>query len=118
MQKLKISETPLTNGAEKTPKKSLLYLLPLTLFQGIVTESKSGRRAILADRVVDATGDADIAYFANCDYRKTPKHEAMGLTTVFNAAGVDKEKFLDYVAKNKATYKDWSRTWDQVRKFV
>ena len=32
--------------------------------KGIVTESKSGRQAILADRVVDCTGDADIAYLA------------------------------------------------------
>ena len=28
---------------------------------GVITESKSGREAILAKRVVDATGDADIA---------------------------------------------------------
>ena len=32
--------------------------------RGIVTESKSGRQAILADRVIDCTGDADIAYLA------------------------------------------------------
>ena len=32
--------------------------------KGIVTESKSGRQAILADRVIDCTGDADIAYLA------------------------------------------------------
>ena len=29
--------------------------------QGVITESKSGREAILARRVIDATGDADIA---------------------------------------------------------
>ena len=38
-------------------------------FQGIITESKSGRRAILAERVIDCTGDADIAYLAGADYR-------------------------------------------------
>ena len=29
--------------------------------RGVITESKSGREAILAQRVVDATGDADVA---------------------------------------------------------
>src|SRR6202007_3033335 len=29
--------------------------------QGVITESKSGREAILAKRVIDATGDADVA---------------------------------------------------------
>ena len=29
--------------------------------QGVITESKSGRLAILAGRIVDCTGDADIA---------------------------------------------------------
>ena len=29
--------------------------------KGIITESKAGRQAILAERVIDATGDADIA---------------------------------------------------------
>jgi len=32
--------------------------------RGIITESKSGRQAILAKRVIDATGDADIAHFS------------------------------------------------------
>lgn len=29
--------------------------------KGVITESKSGRQAILAKRIIDATGDADIA---------------------------------------------------------
>jgi len=81
--------------------------------RGVITESKSGRRAIIADRVIDCTGDADIAYMAGAEYRKTAKNEMMGMTTVFNASGVDKEKFVKYTEKNPATYEDWSRTWDQ-----
>jgi len=83
------------------------------VIKGIITESKSGRQAILAERVIDCTGDADIAHFSGCDYRQTPKSEAMGMTTVFNAAGVDKDKFLEHVKRNTATYTDWSRTWKQ-----
>ena len=29
----------------------------------------------------------------------------MGMTTVLNAAGVDKDRFVDYTEKNPATYK-------------
>merc|ERR1711971_143621 len=81
--------------------------------RGVVTESKSGRRAIIADRVIDCTWDADIAHMAGAEYRKTAKSEMMGMTTVFNASGVDKEDFVKYTESNPATYRDWSRTWDQ-----
>ena len=50
--------------------------------RGIVTESKSGRQAILADRVIDCTGDADIAYLAGARCTRVNKSEAMGMTTV------------------------------------
>jgi len=81
--------------------------------KGVVMESKSGRRVILADRVIDCSGDADVAHFAGAEYRKTNKDEMMGVTTVLNCAGVDKDKFIKYTEDSPATYKDWSRTWDQ-----
>ena len=40
--------------------------------RGIIVESKSGREAILAKRVIDATGDADIAHRAGAPTTKTP----------------------------------------------
>jgi hypothetical protein len=80
---------------------------------GVITESKSGRQAIRARRVVDCTGDADIAYLAGADYRKTPRDKMMGVTTIFNCSGVDKQRFLEYTETNQTTYKDWSRTWKQ-----
>ncbi|CAJ1384889.1 unnamed protein product [Effrenium voratum] len=80
---------------------------------GVITESKSGRQAILASRVVDCTGDADIAHLAGCEYSVMDKSNGMGVTTVFNAVNVDVGKFKDYTARNPATYKDWSRTWQQ-----
>jgi hypothetical protein len=81
--------------------------------KGVITESKSGRQVILAKRIVDCTGDADIAHLAGAPYRKTPKDKMLGVTTVFNASGVDKSKFLQYTDENPATYADWSRTWTQ-----
>ncbi len=81
--------------------------------KGIVTESKSGRQVVLAKRIIDCTGDADIAHLAGASYRKTPKDKMLGVTTVFNASGVDKARFLEYTEQQPATYADWSRTWEQ-----
>lgn len=80
---------------------------------GVIVECKSGRLAIKAKRVVDCTGDADIAYLAGARCKKYDKSDMMGVTTVFSVAGVDKQRFLSYVEANQATYKDWSRTWKQ-----
>ena len=43
--------------------------------KGVITESKSGRQAILAKQVIDATGDADIAYRAGVPCRMDPKEK-------------------------------------------
>jgi hypothetical protein len=80
---------------------------------GVIAESKSGRFAIQAKRVIDCTGDADIVYFTGARYTKYPKDSMMGCTTVFNVSKVDKKKFLNHVQQHPATYKDWSRTWQQ-----
>ena len=79
--------------------------------RGILTESKSGRQAILAERVIDATGDADIAYRAGAPCQQTPKGDMMGVTVMFSCAGVDKERFLDYVREHPSTFADWGKNW-------
>ena len=38
--------------------------------RGVVFESKQGRQAILAKRIVDCTGDGDVAFQAGADYRQ------------------------------------------------
>lgn len=78
---------------------------------GVITESKSGRQAILAARVIDATGDADLAFRAGASCRATPLAEAMGVTVTFSCSGVDKKRFLDYVAEQAPTYADWGTGW-------
>jgi hypothetical protein len=78
---------------------------------GVLTESKSGRQAILAGRVIDATGDADLADRAGAPCRKTPRDAMMGVSAVFSCSGVDKRRFLDYVAQTSPTYGDWGRCW-------
>lgn len=83
------------------------------IIKGIIVESKSGRNSILAKRVIDCTGDADIAYLSGARYRKTQKDEMMGVTTVFNCAGVNKKKFIEYTDKKGSTYQDWGESWNQ-----
>jgi hypothetical protein len=80
--------------------------------QGVITESKSGRGAILAKRVIDASGDADIADRAGAPCRKTPVDEMMGVTVMFSCSGVDKQRFLEYVKANPSSYKDWGKNWE------
>ena len=74
---------------------------------GIVTESKAGREAILAKRIVDATGDADIAKRAGAPVFKTPKEKMMAASVMFHLAGVNKQKFMEGVRADPQTYKDW-----------
>ena len=74
---------------------------------GIVTESKAGREAIRARRVIDATGDADVAHRAGAPTHKTPREEMMAASVMFHLAGVDKRAFLDGVRADPQTYRDW-----------
>ena len=76
--------------------------------KGIITESKSGRQAILAKRVIDATGDADISYLAGAPHHKAPKEELMPVTVGFGCSGVDVERFLEYVEENPVHLGDWA----------
>jgi hypothetical protein len=64
--------------------------------KGVITESKSGRQAILAKRVIDATGDADIACRAGVPYHQDAKEKLSAVTVNFGCSGVDLEKFFNY----------------------
>jgi ribulose 1,5-bisphosphate synthetase/thiazole synthase len=81
---------------------------------GIVTESKAGREAILATRVIDATGDADVAHRAGAPTRRTPREQMMAASVMFHLAGVDKRAFMAGVAADPQTYRDWAGNgeWD------
>jgi ribulose 1,5-bisphosphate synthetase/thiazole synthase len=74
---------------------------------GIVAESKAGREAIRARRVIDATGDADVADRAGAPTHKTPREQMMAASVMFHLAGVDKRAFLEGVRADPQTYKDW-----------
>ncbi|NLG14123.1 MAG: FAD-dependent oxidoreductase [Lentisphaerae bacterium] len=67
------------------------------VIKGVVVENKSGRQAILAKRVIDCTGDADVAHFAGCETMagrpSDGKHQACSLE--FRLGGVNWEKYAE-----------------------
>lgn len=75
---------------------------------GIITESKAGREAILAKRLIDATGDADVAHRGGAATHKTPVEEMQAASVMFHLAGVDKTAFIASVRADPQTYADWS----------
>ena len=81
---------------------------------GIITESKAGREALLAKRVVDCTGDADVAYRAGAPTHLAAREQLMAASVMFHIAGVDKRRFMEGVASDPQTYADWGGNgeWD------
>jgi ribulose 1,5-bisphosphate synthetase/thiazole synthase len=101
----------LVEEAGITPMLHRTVVAPIVengIIKGVIVESKSGREAILAKRVIDATGDADIAYRAGAIVHKTPKEHMMAASVMFSMNGVNKQKFIDNVKADPHTYADWS----------
>jgi hypothetical protein len=107
----------LVQEARIRPMLHRLFVAPIVrdgAIQGVITEGKSGREAILAKRVVDATGDADVAMRAGAPTHKTPREQMMATSVMFSMSGVNKQRFIDQVKADPQTYKDWTGNgeWD------
>ena len=59
--------------------------------RGVVIESKAGREAILADVVIDATGDGDVAARSGCRYEmgRSEDGRTQPVTLMFEITGAD-----------------------------
>jgi hypothetical protein len=66
--------------------------------RGVIFESKSGRQAILADVVIDATGDGDIFAMAGAPYETDEGDHVdnFRVNVAFFWGGVDIERYLDF----------------------
>jgi hypothetical protein len=107
----------LVQEAKIEPMLHRLFVAPIVedgVIRGVITESKSGREAILAKRVVDATGDADVAMRAGAPTHKTPREQMMATSVMFSMSGVNKQRFIEQVKADPQTYKDWTGNgeWD------
>lgn len=70
--------------------------------KGVFVESKSGREAIFAKTVIDATGDADVAYRAGAKCTNMSADNHVGMP--FGMAGVDIPKACKYLEKKNIIY--------------
>jgi len=72
--------------------------------RGVIVESKSGRQAIRAKVVVDATGDADVAAFAG-----VPLHtQQNGIHSLcFRLGNVDVDAFVDFFRQNPDQFPEY-----------
>lgn len=63
--------------------------------KGVIFESKEGRRAILADMVIDCTGDGDVFAYAGAEYEVSSFSTARTANTalVFRIGGVDYDTY-------------------------
>jgi len=105
-----VADQMVLNEPNLTPMLHRQFVAPImdgNAIVGIITESKAGREAILAKRVVDATGDADVVKRAGAPTYLTPREEMMAASVMFHVAGVDKAKFMDGIRSDPQTYKDW-----------
>ena len=73
--------------------------------RGIITESKSGREAVLGNIVIDCTGDADVSYRAGVPCEKGGEHGYLQPPTLmFCMGGVDTEKLRVSISHHTRTY--------------
>ena len=94
-----------------TPMLHRMFVAPImdgSRIKGAIVESKAGREAILAERVIDATGDADVAYRAGAPTVKQAKEDMIGASVMFSLSGVNKQRFIDHVKSAPHTYADWA----------
>ena len=101
----------LVEEAGITPMLHRMFVAPIMeggTIKGVIVESKAGREAILAKRVIDATGDADVAHRAGAITLKQAKEDMIGASVMFSMSGVNKTRLIEHVKAEPQTYRDWA----------
>lgn len=116
-ERFKVVADAIVEDAGITPMLHRTFVAPILedgFLRGVITESKSGREAILARRVVDATGDADVAAWSGAPVHKTPREAMLSASVVFSMTGVNKRRFVDTIKADPPRYRDWAGNfeWD------
>ena len=70
---------------------------------GVIVESKSGRHAILAKMIIDATGDGDVAALAGAPYEKGRPEDGLmqPMTLLYKVHNVDRDRVKAALAAHK-----------------
>lgn len=73
---------------------------------GLVIESKSGRQAILANVVIDCTGDADIAYYARVPFIKGREDDGKmrPVSLMFRMGNINLKRVVSYAESHPDSF--------------
>ena len=84
---------------------------------GVITESKSGREAILSKMVIDSTGDGDVAAWAGAPFAQGRPEDGLTqpMTLMFRLAGFQREAFAAYARAHPDQWRGVHGLWDLVR---
>ncbi|MCL5292006.1 MAG: FAD-dependent oxidoreductase, partial [Actinobacteria bacterium] len=88
------------------------------VIEGIVVENKNGRGAILADVVIDASGDGDVAARAGVPFALPISEDGktQPMTLMFHIGGVDIGAFLSYKLAHPDQFKGEAGLYDLIKK--
>lgn len=70
----------------------------------IIVEGKSGRGAIKGNVFIDATGDADLAKYADISYEQQDIDSVLPTTLGFRVGNIDTEKVQNWITENIEEY--------------
>jgi len=81
--------------------------------KGVVVYNKNGRQEIYADRIIDCTGDGDIAAMASCsfDYGDEENGLCQPVTLMFTIGGVDWNKVVKFRQEYQSKYSNDPNSW-------
>ena len=84
---------------------------------GVVVEHKSGRQHILADVVIDCSGDGDVAARGGADWEKGRTGDGLvqSPTLVFRVGGVDRDELIRGYLDWSNVYREWLDPYPQLR---
>lgn len=84
---------------------------------GVVVEHKSGRQTILADTVIDCSGDGDVAARGGVAWEKGRTSDGLvqAPTLVFRLGGVNRDGFIAGCKDPDVKYREWLEPFPELR---
>lgn len=83
---------------------------------GVVVEHKSGRQNILADVVIDCSGDGDVAARGGVEWKKGRTGDGLvqAPTLVFRLGGVNRAEFVAGCKDPEINYREWLKPFPEL----
>ncbi len=87
---------------------------------GAVVQNKNGRQVIRARRIVDCTGDGDVAFLAGCPYEsgRPSDGRCQPVTLMFTIGGVDWDRVENFKEEYRRQNPDDKQSWKLQRVYA